>query len=95
MNLTFTQINGQYVAEVTVEADFNIHIEKSRGYLLLKQRTPDAGEWADVKSANFPYDDLVVDCDFAGAVYPKSIQVICEDEPTLAVITSSGNVTAV
>lgn len=94
--LNFTEIEGKYVAEVKVTADFNLHIEREgSGFLNVSVRTTEDGAYDSVKGASFNYADPVVDCDFTGVIYPKYIKIVSKVQPTKAVITSAGEVTEI
>lgn len=88
MELIFTQseIGKSWVAEFEATADFNLHIERSKGgNILLYQRTKGSG-WDIVNDfANPRYG--TIDCDCAALIYPKFIKVVSEVEPTYAEVT--------
>lgn len=69
--------NGTYVAEVNVTGDFNLHLETKGGIVNMLQRGGEEGSFAPVTSwskAN------VIDCDFGGLVYPKTIKIVSSSE---------------
>lgn len=89
MELSFVKNEKVFVAEFEVTGDFNLHIEKPSGKVVVYQRTA-GGKYSKVLgfSGNYGfYDDKVIDYDFTALVYPKSIKIECEVEPTLAVVT--------
>ena len=89
--MNFTKKDNVWVAEFEATGDFNIHIEGVvEGNISVYQRTTSTGAYAYVKGGT-PYPSLnnVYDYDFAAAVYPKYIKVVCETEPTVAVITEA------
>lgn len=87
-NFTFNEENGIFVSEFTVTKDFNLHIEKEEsGFLFVQQRTSESGDYDSIKGADFPYEDMVVDYDFVGAIYPKHIRVVSKSYPKRAFIT--------
>lgn len=89
MELTFVDDGKGFAAEFDVTGDFNLHIEKPSGKVLVYQRTA-GSKYSKVSgfSGNYGFfDDKVVDYDFTGLVYPKSIRVECEKKPDLAVVT--------
>ena len=88
MELTFRKEGSKYIAEFEVAADFNLHLEREDGGLLyVQQRTSTSGQYDSIKGGDFAPKEKVVDCDFAGVVYPKYIKIVSEVEPTLAVVT--------
>lgn len=89
MELTFTKNEkaGTYVAEFEATADFNLHIERTKGgRIFFYQRTAGTG-YAHVD--NVPWQDGKdsIDLDFTALIYPKFIKVVSEVEPSLAVVT--------
>lgn len=69
--------NGTYVAEVNVTGDFNLHLETKGGIVNMLQRGSEEGSFAPVTSwskAN------VIDRDFGGLVYPKTIKIVSSSE---------------
>lgn len=86
--LKFTKEGSHYVADVEVTSDFNLHIERdTAGYLVLQVRTTNSGGWDRVRGFNVANLDPVVDYDFSALVYPKTIRIESEVEPTMAEIT--------
>lgn len=96
MEITFSKSGEVYVAEFSVTGDFNLHIEGvTAGDVQVFQRGTASGSYARVKSVN-PYSyEKVYDYDFSAVVYPKYIKIVSEVEPTLAVVTSAGEVTEI
>lgn len=92
MNLEFIKVGSRYVAEFKAEADFNLHIEKDLGTLSVYQTTVEGGKYDVVKTGANHYDK-VVDIDFVGVIYPKYIKIECATLPTLAIVTSNGEIT--
>lgn len=86
MELTFVQQSGKYVAEFEAAGDFNLHVEKPYGPMWISQRTAGT-KWDRVKAIKGLGEESTFDYDFTGTVYPKSIRIECEVEPTLAVVT--------
>ena len=84
MELTFTKAGGLYVAEFTVEGDFNIHIEKDAGNIRILQSSVQDGQYDYVRNANINANDGVIDFDFTALVYPKYIRVESKVMPTKA-----------
>ena len=97
MELAFTKIDGLYIAEFQVSADFNLHIERDEtGPIILYQRTTSQGEYDYVKNFGFKQDgDKVMDLDFQSLVYPKWIKIKSAVNPLVATITTDGEVNEV
>ena len=93
MELTFTKAGGLYVAEFTATADFALHIEKPEGYLRLKQSSVEGAEYAFVRTSRFDDHEEVIDEAVQSVVYPIHIQVVTTVEPTMAIVTSEGDIT--
>lgn len=93
MELNFTKVGGLYVAEFTAENDFALHIEKSAGYLRLKQSSVAGAKYAFVRSARFDDHELVIDEIVYSAVYPVNICVESVVLPTMAIVSSEGDIT--
>ena len=98
MVLNFTKTSALWVAEFIASSDFNLHIEgvKVRD-LEVYQRGVGDGKYFIVTDAkeNLSYASEVYDMDFAALVYPKHIKVVCRTEPSLAAITTDGEVTEI
>ena len=91
-DIQFTKQGNTYVAEFEVNADFNLHIEKSRsGYLYMRQRST-SGKWDSVRNFQVAENDYTVDYDFTALVYPKQIRLVSEYTPTMCALTSDGDV---
>ena len=91
-DIQFTKQGKTYVAEFEVNADFNLHIEKSQsGYLYMQQRST-SGKWDSVRNFQATDSDYIVDYDFTALVYPKQIRLVSEYVPTMCVLTSDGDV---
>lgn len=86
MEIVFNQVGRTWQAEFTVTADFNLHIERpATGFMYLSQRTGDSGEYDTAHTLE--NGQFVYDYDFTALVYPKSIKIVSEVEPTLARLT--------
>ena len=86
-NLTFNSIAPSiWEATSEVNGDFNLHIEKTSGTVTVRQKT--AGTlFADTAVLN---SENVIDVDFVGNVYPKTIKVVVTGErPSVGIITES------
>lgn len=91
-DIQFTKQGKTYVAEFEVNADFNLHIEKSQsGYLYMQQRST-SGKWDSVRNFQATDSDYIIDYDFTALVYPKQIRLVSEYAPTMCVLTSDGDV---
>lgn len=91
-DIQFTKQGKTYVAEFEVNADFNLHIEKSQsGYLFMQQRST-SGKWDSVRNFQATDSDYIVDYDFTALVYPKQIRLVSKYAPTMCVLTSDGDV---
>lgn len=88
MELTFQKSADRWIAEFEAHADFNLHLEGVLGGdILVYQRTAGSG-YAYVNDATpIPSYANVYDYDFTGVVFPKSIKVVSETMPTMAVVT--------
>ena len=91
-DIQFTKQGKTYVAEFEVNADFNLHIEKSQsGYLYMQQRST-SGKWDSVRNFQATDSDYIVDYDFTALIYPKQIRLVSKYAPTMCVLTSDGDV---
>lgn len=89
MDLTFQNINNEWVAEFEATADFNLHIEDVvEGEVHIYQTTVSGGAYSRVRTGTpYPSYQKIYDYDFVGVVWPKYIKVVCATEPTLAAVT--------
>ena len=86
--LNFQKNNNYYIAEIEVTSDFNLHIERNTsGYLIMQVRTSPTGKFDSIKGFKARENDQVIDYDFSALVYPKTIRIVSEVEPTIAEIT--------
>lgn len=93
MELIFNQVDNQYVVEFKVEDDFNLHIERVKtGTIRLYQRGSDVGEYKLIAKQGNNTDDLIIDSNVVGVICPMYFKIESYTEPTLAVVTSKGNV---
>ena len=96
MELTFEQIDGYWISEFEVSADFNLHLEREDvGTLHFYQRTTPHGEYDYIKNQGYNADDKVIDLDFQSLVYPKWIKIKSAVKPLVATITTDGEVNEV
>lgn len=88
MDLSFSKVGNAYVATFDAGANFNLHVERtSAGYLRVEQRTTSNGNYSVVKEMGDYSFMKVIDVDFSGDIFPKSIKVVSETMPTMAVVT--------
>lgn len=88
-DLTFNKVGNEYVAEVEVAGNFNLHIERSEiSKFRVLQRTASSGKFALVTDTGI-VGDPVVDMDFSGVVYPKTIRIESGVNPSVAVLTEA------
>ena len=93
MELTFLKDGNKWVAEVEVNADFNLHIEKGSGSLSVSQTSVPGGKYDNVPSLRMSPEDSALDKDVTALLYPKTIRIeaYTKDAP-YAVISSEGDV---
>lgn len=87
MELTFTKEWDKYVAEFEATSDFNIHIEKSGGRIVIFQSSIENGEYDYVSGATIADTDGVFDSDFTALIYPKYIKMVADVMPYKAIVT--------
>ena len=88
MELEFKKTETGYQAEFVASSDFNIHLEAHKiGDVGVYQRTTSVGEYSFVEGSRQQGFGKAYDRDFSGVVYPKSIMVKCDNEPTIAEVT--------
>ena len=88
MDLNFNKEGNSFVAEFEATGDFNLHVERAKGGVFnIYQRTAQSGKYAYVEGLGSQTGKDVIEYDFTGIVYPKSIRVVSESEPTMAVVT--------
>ncbi len=77
-----------YEVEFEVTSDFNLHIERPRGgEFYVYQKGIANARYAIVDYIGGRIGKDVIDLDFIAAVYPKHIKVVCESEPSMAIVT--------
>lgn len=90
MELNFTKIGNSYVAEFQAPGNFNLHVETDSPCSVgVFQRTASSGAFAPVEVGGAKNYGKVIDIDFTGAVWPKTIQVHVPYQPTKAVVTTA------
>ena len=85
--LSFSQdaTSGLWIATATVNGDFNVHVEREQsGYFGIDIKTTNASN-SNYVNKHLAEQDLVIDVDFHGAVYPKYVRVVSNTQPTAAV----------
>ena len=81
-----------YRAEATVNAMYNLHIEREgSGRFFLYQRCPDAGEYVSCQGVpeNIVRGPRVIDYSFDHGVYPMHIRIESETAVTSGTITEA------
>lgn len=93
MELTFLKDGNKWVAEVEVNADFNLHIEKGAGSLSVSQTSVPGGKYDNVPSLRMSPEDSTLDKDVTALLYPKTIRIDAyTKEAPYAVVSSEGDV---
>ena len=93
MELTFLKDGNKWVAEVEVNSDFNLHIEKGAGSLFVAQTSVPGGKYDNVPSFRMSPEDATMDKDVTALLYPKTIRIEAyTKEAPYAVISSEGDV---
>lgn len=77
MELNFKNKGGAYEAQVKVEGDFNIHVERPKTSLLkIYQKSSEEGQYASESSWGSSKEPKVIDEDFSMLVYPKVVKIV-------------------
>lgn len=77
MELNFKNKNGAYEAQVKVNGDFNVHVERPKtSTLKIYQKSSELGQYASEASWGNYKQPKIVDEDFAMLVYPKIIKIV-------------------
>lgn len=93
MELTFISDGNKWVAEVEVNADFNLHIEKGAGSLSVLQTSVPGGKYDNVPSLYMDTIDGTLDKDVTALLYPKTLRIEARTkEAPYAVVSSEGDV---
>lgn len=96
MELIFSKVGKNFVSEFEASAEFNLHIERSKsGDIRMYQRTTPSGGFALVEGfqLNSKWQEVIDTDTIGGMVYPKTIRIVSEVEPTYAEVTSNGTIT--
>ena len=88
--LSFTQQGRVWIAEATVNADYNLHIEReSSGSFSMEQKGVEQGEYVECRGVpDFSFKKNI-DHDFQHGVYPKYIRIESGSEVTIATLTEA------
>ena len=86
MELTFTKEGDKYITTFTASSDFNLHIEKSGGRVVVFQTSVYDGKYDSISGAIIAETDGVFDSDFTALVYPKYIKIVADKQPTIAIV---------
>ena len=88
MELNFSKVGNEWVAEFEATNHFNLHLErKGTGSLIVSQRGSGSGEYAAAFVRGVYEGRPVIDYDFGALVYPKWIKVVSGSEVINAVVT--------
>lgn len=92
MELTFIKSNAlgktnAWECEFEATADFNLHIERPKGGMIYFYQRTAGASYSIVDNVPRQVGKDAIDLDFAGVIFPKSIKVISETEPSLALVT--------
>ena len=87
MNVTFSKQDGRWIADVIIEGDFNLHVEKGAGIFAVSQSGVSGGKYDIVENMRVAHNDEVWDVDVAALVYPKylRLEAYTESAPTVIV----------
>ena len=89
--MTFNKVGNVYVAEFEVTKDFSLHIEKPEGSIAMGQTSVPGAGYDNVRGFSFDAKDRVIDTEVIGTLYPKQIKITCSVLPTMAVVSSEGD----
>lgn len=88
MEIRFDKVGNRYVAEFEAGSDFNLHMERSSGEMILfYQRTTPSGRYALINNSDRQVGRDVIDIDFTAAIWPKWIMIDCLTKPSVAEVT--------
>lgn len=94
MELTFNKDGNLYVTEFEVTTDFNLHLERDKGGKVSFYQRSTNGQYDSIEELEKNID-LVFDYDFQSLVWPKYIKITSESLPTVATLTTNGEVTEI
>ena len=92
MELQFTQNGNQWIAETTVNAPYNLHIErKGAGKFMIYQRGTDSGQYAPCVIGSYLAQNQgqVIDWSFDHTIYPMHVRFESGSEVTSATLTEA------
>lgn len=93
MELTFVKDGNKWVAEVEVNGDFNLHVEKGNGTLAVLQSSVAGGKYDNIRSLYMDAIDGTMDKDVTALIYPKYLLIEARTkEAPYAVVSSEGDV---
>lgn len=88
MELNFSKVGNEWVAEFEATNHFNLHLErKDTGSLIVSQRGSGSGEYALSFMRGMNEGKKVFDYDFGAFVYPKYIKVVSGSEVLKSEVT--------
>lgn len=90
--LSFTQQGDHWEATATVNADYNLHLERAKaGKLYIYQRAPESGLYAICNlPSQIQYNSgQVIDQSFGHGVYPMHIKIVSESQVTSGTLTEA------
>lgn len=85
-NLNFTENRGKWEAKVTASGNFNLHIEDGGATISVYQKTA-GNKYCLVRGTSQAGD--CYDYDFGGYVYPKIVKIVCDQKPSVGIITEA------
>lgn len=86
LNFTQDATSGYWIATTTINADFNIHVERDNieGYFAVDVNTISSVSGSNPANKFRENYGIVFDIDFHGCVYPKQVIVTSATQPTAA-----------
>lgn len=89
VELTFNEVGSKYVAEFSVDGDFNLHIEKPRGGEVFISKSTVFDEGATfVRELKMGDYQGVLDKDFSEVITPKAYRITSSTQYVKAVVTA-------
>ena len=88
MELNFSKVGNEWVAEFEATNHFNLHLEREgTGSLIVSQRGASSGEYASAFVKGVYEGQPLIDYDFGALVYPKWIKVTSGSKVISATVT--------
>lgn len=84
--MNFTKVRGKWRANATVNGNYNLHVEGGGASVAVYQKTAADGTRNCLVRDSMQAGDCY-DFDFGGYIYPKEIEVVCDEEPSVGIIT--------